>query len=212
MEHRSPVVAVEVELLYRLKGGFCVLCRNGVREGVYRCVVLRVDELRAGVYALQALSGYEYGKFNQANARDVSWDVYQAYKDRLPVQWAKRCEHWYTEFQRVKAGAEAWRRGDLEEYGRLSFESGWSSIHNWESGAPEQIKLYEIMRETDGIYGGRFSGAGFKGCCMALIDPAFAESVERDVTDAYLHDFPAMKGHYAFYLCDSADGVDLMSF
>ena len=34
---------------------------------------------------------------------------------------------------------------DLEEYGRLSFASGWSSIHNWESGAPEQIKLYDIM-------------------------------------------------------------------
>ena len=30
-------------------------------------------------------------------------------------------------------------------------------------------KLYEIMADTDGIYGGRFSGAGFKGCCMALI-------------------------------------------
>ena len=63
------------------------------------------------------------------------------------------------------------------------------------------------MRQTDGIYGGRFSGAGFKGCCMALIDPAFAETVERSVTEKYLHDFPAMKGHYAFYLCESADGV-----
>jgi galactokinase len=78
---------------------------------------MRVDELRAGVYALQALSGFEYGKFNQANARDISWDVYQTYKDQLPVQWMRRCEHWYTEFQRVEAGAEAWRQGDIEEYG-----------------------------------------------------------------------------------------------
>ena len=91
---------------------------------------MRVDELRAGVYALQAFSGYEYGKFNEAMARDVSWDVYQQYKSRLPESWARRCEHWYTEFRRVEAGAEAWRRGDIEEYGRLSFESGWSSIHN----------------------------------------------------------------------------------
>ena len=142
---------------------------------------MRVDELRAGVYALQALSGYDYGKFNEANARDVSFDIYQKYKDRLPQQWARRCEHWYTEFQRVEAGAEAWRRGDLEEYGRLSFASGWSSIHNWESGAPEQIKLYEIMRETSGIYGGRFSGAGFKGCCMALIDPGKADEIREEV-------------------------------
>ena len=168
---------------------------------------MRVDELRAGVYALQAFSGAEYGKFSEANARDVSFSVYQAYKDRLPKQWQLRCEHWYTEYQRVEAGAEAWRRGDLEAYGRLSFESGWSSIHNWESGAPEQIKLYEIMRETDGIYGGRFSGAGFKGCCMALIDPDRAETVAETVEKKYLDAFPEMKGKYSFHICRSADGL-----
>ncbi len=170
---------------------------------------MRVDELRAGVYALQALAGMEYGKFGQANARNVPREVYEQFKDRLPVQWARRCEHWYTEFDRVEKGAEAWRRGDIDLYGKLSFESGWSSIHNWESGAPEQIRLYEIMTQTDGIYGGRFSGAGFKGCCMALIDPAFEESISRIVTEKYLASYPAMKGKYDVYICDSANGVEL---
>ena len=170
---------------------------------------MRVDELRSGVYALQAFSGMEYGKFKEAMARNVPREVYEEFKDRLPVQWARRCEHWYTEFERVEKGAEAWRRGDIEEYGRLSFESGWSSIHNWESGAPEQIRLYEIMTKTDGIYGGRFSGAGFKGCCMALIDPAFEESISRTVTDQYLKAFPEMKGKYDVFICESADGVSL---
>ena len=168
---------------------------------------MRVDELRAGVYALQAFSGAEYGKFSEANARHVSWTIYQNYKNKLPEPWAKRCEHWYTEFQRVEAGAEAWRRGDIEEYGRLSFESGWSSIHNWESGAPEQIKLYEIMRNTDGIYGGRFSGAGFKGCCMALIDSAFEESITEKVTREYLAAFPHLEGKFSVHMCTSADGI-----
>ena len=40
---------------------------------------MRVDELRAGVYALQAFAGFEYGKFNQANARDVSVNIYRTY-------------------------------------------------------------------------------------------------------------------------------------
>ena len=111
---------------------------------------LRVDELRAGVYALQAFAGMDYGKFSQTNARSVSCEVYRQYAGRLPEIWRRRCEHWYTEVARVEAGAEAWRRGDIETFGQLSFESGWSSIHNWESGAPEQIRLYEIMRETDG--------------------------------------------------------------
>lgn len=170
---------------------------------------MRVDELRAGVYALQAFAEMDYGKFNEANARDVSFEIYEKYKEKLPKQWTRRCEHWYTEFKRVEAGAEAWRKGDIEEYGRLSFESGWSSIHNWESGAPEQIRLYEIMRETCGIYGGRFSGAGFKGCCMALIDPSKAESIAEEVERKYLASFPEMKGKYSFHLCESADGVTL---
>ena len=169
----------------------------------------RVDELRAGVYALQAFAGLDCGKFAETNARAVPFEVFEAYKDRLPAPWARRCEHWYGEFRRVEAGAEAWRRGDIEEFGRLSFESGRSSIDNWESGAPEQIRLYEIMRRTEGIYGGRFSGAGFKGSCIALIDPDFRERIAREVTGEYLKAFPALEGKYAVYFCDSADGAQL---
>ena len=181
-------------------------------SGLERCLTgskynIRVDELRAGVYALKALSGAEYGRFGETNARDVGFDVYMQYKDRLPAAWAKRCEHWYTEFRRVEKGAEAWRRGDIEEFGRLSFESGRSSIDNWESGAPEQIKLFEIMRETDGIYGGRFSGAGFKGFCIALIDPAKSGYIQNRVEREYLKVFPEMKGKFGFWLCESADGI-----
>ena len=171
---------------------------------------MRVDELRSGVYALQAYAGMEYGKFKEANARNVPRAIYEQYKDRLPEPWAKRCEHWYTEFERVEKGAEAWRRGDIEAYGQLSFQSGWSSIHNWESGAPEQIRLYEIMTETEGIYGGRFSGAGFKGCCMALIDPDFEESIIKNVSDKYLKSFPEMTGKYEVFICTSANGVKLV--
>ena len=170
---------------------------------------MRVDELRSGVYALQAFAGMEYGKFNEAMARNVPREVYEQYKNRLPETWARRCEHWYTEFERVEKGAEAWRRGDIETYGRLSFESGWSSIHNWESGAPEQIRLYEIMTETEGIYGGRFSGAGFKGCCMALIDSAYEESVAQQVTEKYLKAFPELTGKYDVFMCESANGMVL---
>ena len=157
----------------------------------------------------RAFSGYEYGKFGQANARDVSETIFRAYKDRLPLPWAKRCEHWYSEFRRVEAGAEAWRRGDLKTYGRLSFESGWSSIYNWETGSPELKTIYELMTKTDGIYGGRFSGAGFKGCCMALTDPAYREQIKEQISRQYLDAFPELQGKFSIHVCHSADGVIL---
>lgn len=168
---------------------------------------MRVDECRSAAYALKAFAGMEYGKFEETNLRDVPYEVYLRYRDKLPENWARRAEHWYSEFQRVEAGAEAWRRGDIEAFGRLSFESGYSSIHNWETGSPELIRLYEIMTQTDGIYGGRFSGAGFKGCCMALIDPAYESGILEKVEREYLAAFPKLAGKYSAHICHSADGV-----
>ena len=168
---------------------------------------MRVDECRSAAYALKAYAGMEYGKFGETYLRDVPREVYESYKDRLPENWRKRAEHWYTEFDRVLKGAEAWRRGDIDEFGRLSFESGHSSIYNWETGSAELKSLYEIMTRTDGIYGGRFSGAGFKGCCMALIDPAFEKSITECVTREYLKAYPGLEGKYSVHICESADGV-----
>lgn len=168
---------------------------------------MRVDECRSAAYALKAFEGVAYGKFNETNLRDVPYEVYLRHKDKLPENWAKRAEHWYTEFFRVQKGAEAWRNGDIEEFGRLSFESGKSSIENWETGSPELKALYEIMTQTEGIYGGRFSGAGFKGCCMALINPDFEESIIEKVTKEYLAIFPHLEGKYSVHICESADGA-----
>ena len=170
---------------------------------------MRVDECRSAAYALKAYSGMEYGKFNETYLRDIPRDVFERYKDRLPDNWRKRAEHCFNEIDRVERGAEAWRKGDIEEYGRLCFESGRSSIEVWETGSPELKKIYDIMTRTEGIYGGRFSGAGFKGCCMALIDPASKESIFRKVEEEYLSAFPDLKGHYASFLCHSADGVTI---
>jgi len=125
---------------------------------------MRVDELRSAAYALKAYAGMEYGKLKETYLRDVPYEVYKKYRNKLPETWKKRTDHWYSEYRRVEEGAEAWRRGDIEAYGKLSFESGRSSIENWETGSPELKTIYEIMLNTDGIYGGRFSGAGFKGC------------------------------------------------
>ncbi len=170
---------------------------------------MRVDECRSAAYALKAYAGMEYGKFEETYLRDVPRRVYDEYKDKLPENWRRRAEHWYTEFDRVEKAASAWKIGDIEAYGKLSFESGYSSIHNWETGSPELKELYDIMTHTDGIYGGRFSGAGFKGCCMALIDPAYEGQIVKTVEEKYLASFPKLKGKYSAHICMSADGATL---
>lgn len=170
---------------------------------------MRVDECRSAAYALQAFAGIEYGKYAETYLRDVPFDVFSGYKDKLPENWRKRAEHYYSEVRRVEDGVRAWRNGEIEEFGRLVFESGYSSINLYETGSPEIKKLYEIMTETNGIYGGRFSGAGFKGCCMAIIDPKFAEEILENVEKKYLEAFPELSGKYSAHICCTADGVIL---
>ena len=65
------------------------------------------------------------------------------------------------------------------------------------------------MTRTEGIYGGRFSGAGFKGCCMAIIDPDYEEQICEQVGKEYLKAFPELEGKYAAFICKSTDGVQL---
>lgn len=170
---------------------------------------LRVDECKAAGYALLGFAGLDYGKYEDTYLRNVPREVYEEYAGCLPLNWKKRADHYYSETARAEAGAEAWRKGDIEEYGRLIFESGYSSIYNYEAGSVELQKLYDIMRNTEGIYGGRFSGAGFKGCCMALINSDYADKIEYEVGRAYLKEFPHLEGKYSYYLCESADGVSL---
>ena len=170
---------------------------------------LRVSECRNAAHALLGYAGMQQGVVESTNLSDVPRDVYEKYKDKLPENWRKRAAHWYAEMERVEQGVQAWKNGDIQAFGKLVFESGHSSIYQWETGSFELIKLYEIMTKAKGIYGGRFSGAGFKGCCLAIIDPAYEQSIVESVTQEYLQAFPHLKGKYSAYICQSADGVKL---
>ena len=170
---------------------------------------MRVDECRAASYAIKGFANLPYGKFSEEALRKVPYELFEEHKARLPENWRRRAEHYYSEFERTKKGAKAWREGDLDTFGALCFESGRSSIVSWETGSPELKTLYDIMTKTKGIYGGRFSGAGFKGCCMALIDPDYEESIVAKVGKEYLKAFPALEGKYSSHICLSADGVKI---
>ena len=168
---------------------------------------LRQDECKAAAYSLMAFSGMEYGKFKESRLRYVPKQVFEEYKEKIPLPFRKRADHYFGEMERVKKGLEYWNNADLENYGRLIFESGRSSIENYECGCDELISLYNIMCETDGIFGGRFSGAGFKGCCMALIDPEKSEEIQKRIESEYLKLYPLLEGKYSSCVCGLANGV-----
>ena len=123
--------------------------------------------------------------------------------------WRKRAHHYYHEQERVRKGIEAWRTGDIKAFGEQIFRSGRSSIYYYEAGSEPLRALYEIMLKTDGIYGGRFSGAGFNGCCMAIVDPEKEESIKEYITAEYAKVFPEYMDEFLIVFCDTADGVQI---
>lgn len=169
----------------------------------------RVDEAKAAAYALRAFADIPYGSFKDSYMRDVPREVFDEHKDKIPPAWRRRAEHFYGEFDRVQRGAKAWENGDIAEFGRIMFESGYSSIYNWETGSPELQSLYEIMKKCDGIYGGRFSGAGFNGSSIALIDPAKRDRVAEFLKTEYLKLYPQYENDFSIHFCKTADGVEI---
>lgn len=186
----------------------CILFSGVQRTLVGSAFNMRVDELKSAAYALMAFSDMPYGKFKDARLRDVPYQVYLEHKEKLPINWMKRATHYYTEMDRVERMKYAWEKGDIKEIGKIMFESGNSSIYNYETGSDELKALSEICSNLKGIYGGRFSGAGFKGCYVAIIDPEYKDEIKEEVTKQYLKIFPQYKGKFDVFFCKTADGCE----
>ena len=168
---------------------------------------LRVSECKVAAWNILASKNQMLNSFDKTFLRDVPESSFRETKTFFPERFSKRAEHFYSECERVRQGVNAWQKGDIRSFGKLLFESCDSSINDYECGSPELIAIYNIMRETDGIYGGRFSGAGFKGACVCLLDPAKKEYIENHITTKYLEQFPQYNNSFEFHFCKTDTGA-----
>ena len=168
---------------------------------------LRVTECKTAAWIVQAYENVPLKTHEKTFLRDIPESMFKRCRDHMPPRFARRAEHFYSEHRRVREGITAWETGNLEWFGSLSKASCESSIHNYECGSPEHIAIYEAMLTTDGIYGGRFSGAGFKGACIALVDPTKKTTIEKGITEKYLKRFPQYKDTFKVFFTRSDDGA-----
>lgn len=168
---------------------------------------LRVMECKTAAWNMLAYSDQPLKPMNKTFLREVPKETFEKTCDRMPARFARRAEHFYSEYRRVRQGVTAWESGNLKFFGKLCFDSCESSIHNYECGSPELIAIYDIMRQLKGVYGGRFSGAGFKGACIALVDPACKDSIARDLSSKYLSQFPEYEQTFQIFWVKPDDGA-----
>ena len=168
---------------------------------------LRVYECKTAAWNMLAYTDQPLKTFDKTFLRDIPKSTYDKTRIAMPARFARRAEHFYTEYRRVRQGVTAWESGNLKLFGQLSLASCESSIHNYECGSTELIAIYEIMRTLPGVYGGRFSGAGFKGAVIALIDPAYKADIEKALTEQYLAKFPEYEETFKCFFVKPDDGA-----
>lgn len=171
----------------------------------------RVDECKVSAWILQETGSGRVTPFKDVRLRDIDPEFYRTHREQLPGRFKRRADHFFTENERVKKGIERWTDGDLQGFGKLVFDSGESSIRQYECGAPELITIYDILLNSPGVYGARFSGAGYRGCCVGLVDPACREEIKRRIDEAYPVRHPDFKDVYRVYFCGTGDGARILT-
>ncbi len=136
--------------------------------------------------------------------RHVSPEIFERKGKLLPDLPRKRAAHYFGEMARVKEGLNAWEAGDIIRFGELMNQSGESSVNLYECGCPQLITLYETLRRIPGVIGTRFSGAGFRGNCIALVDPNKREAIADEVHRTYPRMHPEFADQYSIHFCQTA--------
>lgn len=169
----------------------------------------RVAQCRAAATQLLEHGGQPVPE--DVRLRHVAPELFEQYGARLEEPLQRRARHYFGEMARVQEGVRLWEAGDLAGMGELVTASGESSVKWYECGSPQLITLYEILRETPGVYGTRFSGAGFRGNCIALIDPAQGEAIAEAVHSRYPVAHPDVADNYNIHFCFPDGNAGLVS-
>lgn len=103
----------------------------------------------------------------------------------LTEKEARRAKHVITENQRCLDFAAALDSGDETSLGRLMQESHVSLRDDFEVSAAELDAMATSCEEAAGCVGARLTGAGFGGCCVALVKSSQLEAFLRETEKSY---------------------------
>ena len=90
---------------------------------------LRVYECKTAAWNMLAYQEQPLKTFDKTFLRDVPKETFEKTRDIMPARFARRAEHFYSEYRRVRQGVTAWETGNLQLFGKLSFASCESSMH-----------------------------------------------------------------------------------
>lgn len=115
-----------------------------------------------------------------------------------------RSRHAVTEQQRVLEAKKALASLNIAKFGTLLNASHESLKTDYEVSCAELDYIVDFLTNSEHCAGARMTGAGFGGCCIALIATNHATELCRQLKVAYSE---AFKLDAEWFICQTADGV-----
>lgn len=101
--------------------------------------------------------------------RDVTPDVLRAFQHQLSAIDFKRANYVLKENERVLQAKTALQQGNLQQLGKLFYQSHAGLRDEYEVSIPELDLLVELTKNNNGVLGSRMTGGGFGGCILTLV-------------------------------------------
>lgn len=171
-----------------------VVCDTGVRRSLPNSAY---NERRQQCVAAAAAVGAE-------SLRDVTIGRLNDFRSRMHSDLFERATHVVSENGRCQEFVEAVDKLDWERAGQLMFESHRSLRDLYEVSSIELDEMVASARTSRGCIGAKMTGAGFGGCCVALVQGSELANFIEDSSKTY-EQMAGLVG--SIFACDLSNGV-----
>ena len=139
--------------------------------------------------------------------RDVSLDQLERHKNELPEVVYRRSKYVITEKDRLLAGCEELRKGDLTAFGKLMYITHQGLSRDYEVSCPELDFLADNAIQMPQVVGTRMMGGGFGGCTINIVETGSVDGFGKKMQEAYDKEFGKIP---EVYITQIEDGVSII--
>lgn len=161
----------------------------------------RRSEVEEGVAKVKALHP------EVKSLRDCTLDMINEIKSNISETIYRRCRFVIEENERVTKACERLNNGEIEEFGKLIYQSHYGLSQMYEVSCNELDFLVSQTESMDYVLGSRMMGGGFGGCTISLVKAENAEEFKKTIAKAYKKEFNIDP---QFYQAVAENGVELL--
>lgn len=161
----------------------------------------RRSEVEEGVAKVKALHP------EVKSLRDCTLDMINDIKSNISETIYRRCRFVIEENERVTKACERLNNGEIEEFGKLIYQSHYGLSQMYEVSCKELDFLVSQTESMDYVLGSRMMGGGFGGCTISLVKAENAEEFKKTIAKAYKKEFNIDP---QFYQAVAENGVELL--